>query len=239
MNDTNRPYVICHMLTSLDGKIDGEYMSSKGCTHALQEYGKIREYYGCQATLYGTVTVEGSYAEGIVSELPQSHVVYGNEDYVAQSDVNNYIVAIDTDGKFKWTSKYIEKKRRPKAHIIEVLTNKVSNDYIAYLRELDISYIFVGNDSLDLSLLLSKLKVLFGIDKLMIAGGGYTNWSFVQDNLIDELSIVVAPVADGNTESVSIFEKSQDLPYHKPAVFNLKDVQRLAGDSIWLRYILA
>lgn len=31
-----RPYVVCHMLASVDGKIDGDYMSSPECLGALR-----------------------------------------------------------------------------------------------------------------------------------------------------------------------------------------------------------
>lgn len=47
----NRPYVICHMLTSLDGKIDGAYMSAPECAPALTAYGNLRGVFRCQATL--------------------------------------------------------------------------------------------------------------------------------------------------------------------------------------------
>ncbi len=40
---------------------------------------------------------------------------------------------------------------------------------------------------------LGKLKALFHIDRLMLAGGGQMNWSFAQEDLIDELSIILAP----------------------------------------------
>lgn len=37
----NRPYVVCHMLTSLDGKIDGSFFGSPETEPALAEYGNI------------------------------------------------------------------------------------------------------------------------------------------------------------------------------------------------------
>ena len=54
-----KPFVVCHMLTSLDGKIDGAYMSTPECGPALQKYGELRGFYGCDATLYGTTTMLG------------------------------------------------------------------------------------------------------------------------------------------------------------------------------------
>lgn len=37
-----KPYVICHMLTSLDGKIDGAYFDADECLLALKAYGELR-----------------------------------------------------------------------------------------------------------------------------------------------------------------------------------------------------
>ena len=233
----NKPYVICHMLTSLDGKIDGEFFSAPECLSALQQFSKVRTSCDCSATLYGTTTMEGGYADGRIGELPRGNSVYPREDYIAASDVPNYIVSLDPKGVLAFSGKYLERKNRPKAHIIEVLTGQILNEYITYLRSLDISYIFAGEDQLDCELLLEKLKNLFGISKLMISGGGLTNWSFVQENLIDELSLVIAPVADGNREAASIFEKADFLPHRAPASFTLKSVEQIDGDTLWLRYL--
>ena len=234
----NRPYVICHMLASLDGKIDGEFFSAPECAPAVQQFAKVRTVYNCNATLYGTTTMEGGYADGQIGTLPKSDTVYSREDYVAVSDVDNYIVSLDPQGVLAFSGKYLEKKNRPKAHIIEVLSEQVSSDYLAYLRSLDISYVITGKEQLDCKLLLEKLKSLFGIEKLMISGGGLTNWSFVQENLIDELSLVIAPVADGGCESATIFEKAGFLPHRSPAAFTLKAARQIEGDTLWLRYLL-
>lgn len=234
----NRPYVICHMLASLDGKIDGEFFSSPECAPAIRQFAKVRDFYNCSATLYGTTTMEGGYADGLIETLPKSDDAYSCEDYIAESDVKNYIVSLDPQGVLAFSGKYIEKKNRPKAHIIEVLTEQVSCGYLAYLRSLDISYVIAGKDQLDCRLLLEKLKTMFNIEKLMISGGGLTNWSFVQENLIDELSLIIAPVADGSRESAAIFEKADFLPHRIPAAFTLKAVEQIDKDTLWLQYLL-
>lgn len=232
-----KPYVICHMLTSLDGKIDGAYFNADECLPALKAYGELRPDFGCQATLYGTTTMQGGYSNGLSGTVPKSSIVYPQEDYIAEPDFGNYIISLDPDGILGWSSNIIEKKKRPKAHVIEVLTQKVSNDYLAYLRKFNISYIFAGEDRIDCSLLLRKLKNCFSIERLMIAGGGVTNWSFASEGLIDELSLVIAPVADGNTHSVSIFEAAGLSRQDSIATFRLKEARPLDGDVLWLRYL--
>ena len=42
----DRPFVVCHMLSSLDGKIDGEFFSVPECRPALAEYGNRRGQTG-------------------------------------------------------------------------------------------------------------------------------------------------------------------------------------------------
>lgn len=71
----------------------------------------------------------------------------------------------------------------------------------------------------------------------MVSGGGYVNWSFLQEGLIDEMSIVMTPITDGNTETNTIFERADYLPEIDPVKFELKDVKRLDGDVVWLNYL--
>ena len=122
------------------------------------------------------------------------------------------------------------------ARVIEALTGKVSDGYLRYLRERGISYVFAGEDRLDCGLLARKLLVRFGIRRLMVAGGGVADWSFLREGLLDELSLVLTPIADGSTTAVSIFENADFLPPHPPAALRLLEVKQLEGDVLWLRY---
>ena len=231
-----KPFVICHMFTSMDGKIDGAFMSDPAAVPARTEYGNLRSFYGCNATLYGTVTMAGGFADGWEKHVPSSPTHFPKEDWLSPSETGYYIISVDPKGELGWSSGYIEKKGRPRARAIEVLTEQVSNDYLAYLRGYGVSYLFAGKEQLDCALLFHKLKTQLGIEKLMLAGGGYMNGSFLTAGLIDEVSIVIAPVADGNTKSVSVFERFEYLPNQKPTPFTLLEAKRMDGDGLWLRY---
>ncbi|WP_221404984.1 dihydrofolate reductase family protein [Apibacter adventoris] len=117
-----------------------------------------------------------------------------------------------------------------------MLTGKSSNAYKDFLRRLNISYIIAGDENLDCALASEKLYELFGIETLMLSGGGYINGSFLNEGLIDELSLVVAPVTDGSPDTVTLFGRAGCLPEKPPVEFSLLAVEQLAGDCVWLRY---
>ena len=231
-----RPFVVCHMVSSVDGKINGSWFEAPEVGIPLKESGMIRNAYQCNATLYGATTMAETYAEGYVKNLPHSDTIFPREDYTAHSEVDSYFAAIDPQGSIAYANKYIEKRGRPKVHVIEVLLERVFDDYLAYLQNLEISYIFAGKDSLDPVLCMEKLHSLFGLNKLMICGGGIVDYTFLQAGLIDELSLVIVPLTDGATEGATVFDRSPFVPVTPAIPFRLLEVKILPGDGVWLRY---
>lgn len=147
--------------------------------------------------------------------------------------MGNFIISLDPKGELAFSSSALAKKGWPAAHVVEVLTEQASPAYLSYLRQRGISYIFAGKERLDCALLLQKLHALFGVDRLMVAGGSATNWSFLQKNLIDEVSLVVAPVVDGGN-ALSSFARPHFLPPHMPVALSLLEAKPLGGGALWL-----
>ena len=233
------PRVICHMLMSLDGKINGRYFSLPETRPGLRKYGELRTFYGCPATIYGAATAAEGYADGsvFVSDMPEKSAEAIRPVYVGISGAENYIVVMDPEGTLAWSGPYVEKKGRPKAHVIEALTERASESCIAYLQGLGVSTIIAGEEQIDCELLLRKLKEFFGIDSVLLAGGGITNWAFAARGLIDELSVVLTPTADGDSGAASLFEAGSLAPAI-PKAFSLKAVEVIENDTLWLRYLL-
>lgn len=235
----NRPYIFCHMMTSLDGKIMGSYMDTpegKAAGNVFYQiaFGK-NPYYKHQGWLSGRVTTDDNFTfykkpnlDAYTSPVPEG-------DFVAQPDAGMYYVSVDPGGKLGWTNHeltYIDTK----AHVIEVLTEKTSNAFKAFLRCLGISYIIAGANELDYALALSKLKTLFGIETLMLGGGGVLNWSFIQAGMCDEVSVVIAAAADGSPDTPPLFRAQQELSENHAIGFQLQEMKAMDGGSIWLRY---
>ena len=52
-----RPYIILHMLTSIDGKITGNYMQTKTCELLCEEYYRINREYKAEGYICGRITM--------------------------------------------------------------------------------------------------------------------------------------------------------------------------------------
>ncbi|WP_027090244.1 dihydrofolate reductase family protein [Thomasclavelia saccharogumia] len=235
----NRPYIFCHMLTSLDGKIMGNYMDTSECDEPGDKFYDIafgkEPYYKHQGWLSGRVTTDDNFTMYKKPNLNENDPVVPEGDFIADGDYHMYYVSIDPSGKLGWqtnTLTYVDTT----AHVLEVLTEKASNAYKAMLRRLNISYVIAGQEELDYELLMEKLYQKFHIETLMLGGGGILNWSFIQAGLCDELSLVIAPVADGSSQTPALFETREGLTQDIPVGFELKNVETLSQGGLWLRY---
>ena len=82
-----------------------------------------------------------------------------------------------------------------------------------------------------INLLIPDLILLqIGKDKII------SSWSFLQAGMCDELSLVVAPAADGNPRTQSLFRAQEGLSTDKPISFTLLSAEARAGSALWLRY---
>lgn len=234
--ESKLPKIVCHMMTALDGKITGPFMNAAVTEIVGNEYERTNESYQPQAWLCGRVTTDENFTFYRQPELDEHAPQVPEGDFVAEAHASMYYVSVDASGRIGWETNTLHYANRPAAHIIEVLTERTSNAYRAFLRKLGISYVIAGEKELDCRLAAEKLKALFGIDTLMVSGGGFINWTFLQAGLVDELSLVIAPVADGENNTVTLFEKSDYLPEHAPVEFTLQSAEVVAGGGIWLRY---
>ena len=79
-----------------------------------------------------------------------------------------------------------------------------------------------------------KLRTAFGIRRLLLEGGGKINGSFLAAGLIDELSILIAPVADGSIGTPTLFDAMAGKGLARK--LRLISIARIKGDLVWLRY---
>lgn len=204
-----KPYVICHMLMSIDGKVTGNFLNEESIATSIERYYEINRNLTKDALALGRVTMEESFTKGLKPDLSKySNEEMIKEDYIYDPNYNYYVVAFDRKGKLGYTSNIIfdEDEGYNKMMVIEVLTENVSSSYLRYLRELNISYIFAGKEDLNMSLALEKLNRYFNINNLLLEGGSIINGAFLKEDLIDELSLVVVPLIASSNDKPLFYE---------------------------------
>lgn len=228
----NRPYIICHMVSSLDGKVTGKYLFTDACKEATDLYYQLHREYNADAFACGRITMEGSFTGGWYPDLSAFEQTEDFRDYLTDATGDFFAVAFDPHGRLGWKSNRIvdadEDPGYDKARIIEVLTHQVSGRYLTYLQSLGIPYIFAGQTQIDIDEALRKLKTYFGINRLLLEGGSILNGAFQRSGVIDELSLVVAPMV-ADAEDKPLFMNSTLESYV------LEEIQNHHG-NLWLNY---
>lgn len=233
-----KPYVIIHTLTTLDGRIHNidlpEFDSAallyeQLALHADQQVFHINGY------LNGRVTTDDNNTFYRKPDVDESAAPVPEGDFVANANAPMYYVSIDPSGRLGWLENFVDYGTR-RAHVVSVLTGKASNAYKDLLRRLGISYVIAGQDRLDNALVLHKLATLFGMQRVMIGGGGVLNWAYLQDGLVDELSLLLAPVADASPDAPGLFTAREPLSKVQPHSFSLIEAKPMKDGTVWLRY---
>ncbi|MCJ0765987.1 dihydrofolate reductase family protein [Variovorax terrae] len=233
-----KPYVIVHTLTSLDGRIHNielpEFDSAalqyeQLALHADQQVLNIQGY------LNGRVSTDDNFTHYREPNLNESADTVPAGDFVAEAHAPMYYVALDPAGRLGWQENHVD-YGGVRSHVVSVLTEQASNAYKDLLRRLGISYVIAGKDAPDNALALHKLATLFGMQRVMIGGGGVLNWSYMQDGLVDEVSLLLAPVSDASPDAPGLFTAKAPLTRIAPRSFTLIDVKPLRDSTVWLRY---
>jgi len=217
------------MAASIDGRIVAG--AWPGHADVSQEYEKIHAKYDSSGWMCGRVTME-PFAKRVRSEDEVRSEYSGDkqrDDHTASGNYESFAFAIDASGRLAWESNDINGD-----HVVAVLSERVSDEYLAFLRDRGVSYILAGAKDVDLSLALEKIGKRFRVRALMLEGGGRINGGMLRDGLIDEVSLLVAPVADGRIGTPALFDiDGENVTSH---LLVLEAVERRANDIVWLRY---
>jgi len=230
----NRPHIICHMVTSIDGKVTGDFLSRPECEAATDVYYELNRKYnknGANGFICGRVTMESSFTGGWYPDLTEYPCIESKYDFISDNLSGFYAVSFDPKGKLGWKSNKIidEDPGYNKAQIIEVLTEQADGRYLGYLQDMEIPYIFAGETEIDVKIALEKLESLMGINTLLLEGGSIVNGYFERAGVIDELSLVVVPMI-ADVEDKPLFMNST------VSDFELKEIKKYKSSVIWLNY---
>lgn len=220
-----KPHVTMHMLSSIDGRIVTGNWQPEAASRASEVYEDIHRQLKGDAWIVGRTTM-AEFAEGAPVPIATAERFPRTTWRGPAAATGPYAIALDRHGKL-----HLNIERANGDPIIAVLTEAVPDDHLAELKRDGISYIFAGRSSLDLHLALDTLNREFGITSLLLEGGGGINGTFLTEGLIDEISLLLVPIADG-TAGPSIFDREAA----EGRSLRLLQVDRLGDDMLHLRY---
>lgn len=221
-----RPYIICHMLSSIDGRIEGGILND---VSPGGEYEATGAELSGDAWVCGRTTMQMHFAEKKLFVSKTSRKAGPRPFHVARR-AKSYAISIDTNGRLRWAKSDIDGD-----HLICVVSERAPEDYLTMLRAGDISYIVAGRCSVDLTKAVELLGKHFGIKRLLLEGGGNINGAFLQEGLVNELSLLVVPGIDGRHDIPTVFDGMN--PKRRRAVrLKLTSMSKRKKDTLWLRY---
>lgn len=217
-----RPYIICHMMMSIDGRIDCAMTEQ---IHGANEYCPLLEELNVPTTLSGRVTAQLEMAEP--GEFSPTHPeIHCTEGFSKKCDAEGYEVVTDTNGKLLW-------KNDDKPLLI-IMSTRASKEYIDYLDSRNISWIVEGTDRIDLNRAMEILYEAFGVKRMAVVGGGNINGGFLDAGLLVELSILIGPAVDGRKRMGAVIDgRTMQAPLVQ---LKLLPVKQYEDEGVWLRY---
>ena len=218
-----KPYVICHMMASIDGRID--------CAMTEQiegnSYYEALEALNLDATIEGKITALMHYAEKKPFEDGDSPATGVDEIYKSHES-KHWEAIVETRGTLQWPEGDTPDR-------LCIVSQQTSRAYLDYLRDRGISYIVVGRDHVDLAQATALMHSEFGAERIGVVGGGHINGSFLAMGLIDEVSMVFGPAIDGREGFGAAFD-GIDASHEHPYKLHLKSVRQMDDECVWLRY---
>jgi riboflavin biosynthesis pyrimidine reductase len=218
------------MCTSVDGKILG---SRWGKLPGYKDGGDLFEStaasLGIGAWLVGTTTMDEF--DGPKTKLPRVRQPIARRDHIVNPKARRLAIGADAKGVLRFQQNEVGGD-----HVVLLVTQRVSDEYLAHLQAAGVSYLFCGKKEIDLKVALEKLGTIFKLRKLTLQGGGKFNGAMLKAGLVDEISHLTVPVADGGVGVSSIFDIPGPAPAKAAATLRLISLRQLPGGVIWARY---
>lgn len=99
--------------------------------------------------------------------LPRASGSVDRKDHVADPAARRFAIGVDAKGVLRFHEPEVDGD-----HIVVLVSQQVSDAYLAHLRAAGVSYLFCGRGHVDVRRAIRKIGSRLGLRKLMLEGGG-------------------------------------------------------------------
>jgi riboflavin biosynthesis pyrimidine reductase len=219
------PFIVCHMMASLDGRIDCDMLETLG---ENKTYYETLASYECAAFIEGRVSrAKHAALPGTFEDKGGARAGFAIYRAIGTEQTAGWSVALDTKGTLLWKDALVDDKP-----LLCIVSEATPAAYLDYLKSKGISYIAVGAECIDLARAMELLHEHFCAGRVAVVGGGHINAAFLAAGLLDEISILYGPLIDGRADMASIFD---GLPAETPPrKLSLRSVKRFDDGCVWM-----
>ena len=224
-----KPFIVCHMMASLDGRIDCDMLEQLG---ENESYDETLKHYNCQAFLEGRVSrAKHAALPGTFEDKGGARAGFAVHRAAGIEQEKSWSIAVDTKGTLLWKDAQVDDKP-----LVCIVSEAAPAAYLDYLKDKGISYIAVGEKHIDLVRAMNALNEHFGVERVAVVGGGHINAAFLAAGLLDEISVLYGPIVDGRANMAAVFDGlPADTP---PRKLTLRTVKQFDDGCVWMTYRL-
>ena len=189
LKESKHPYVILSSAMTIDGKI-----ASKSGDPDISDEDDWKSVHKLRTEVDAIMVGKSS----IIKDNPKLHIkYYDHKGY--------YRIILDSNLSIPLESNVVSYKPETYPTII-VTTENVNVDKVRAFESKNVEVVKSGKGSrVDI---VELMPILYdkGIKRILLEGGGNLNWSFIKNNLVDEVKISIAPWMVGGKNAVSLVE---------------------------------
>jgi len=203
LREIEKPYVILSAAMTIDGKI-----ASKTGDPELSDELDWREVHKLRSNVDGIMVGKNT----ILNDNPKLHIKFYKHDGYKR-------IVVDSNLSVPIDSQVIT--FQPEIYSTIICTTE--NTPTAKIKDFELRGVKIiksgKGKKVNIPILLPLLYNL-GIHKLLLEGGGTLNWSFIKNNLVDEIRLTIAPWMVGGKTAISLvdgegFESMKQAPRFK------------------------
>jgi 2,5-diamino-6-(ribosylamino)-4(3H)-pyrimidinone 5'-phosphate reductase len=231
----DRPKVVIFNCTSLDGRMDGGVGTAD-----MGLYYQLASSWNADAMLSGSNTIlaafSGAAFAGQVETPPDAPAGEGGAKELHPLAVP-YLVVVDSRGRIH---NWAQIQAQPFWRQVIVLCARLTPP--SYLEELDrqgVAHIAAGEQRVDLRRALEMLYAQYCIRTLRVDSGGALNGALLRAGLVDEVSVLLAPLLVGGESPRSMFVAPDLAAPEQAILLRLAHCEPVGEDRLWLRYQVA
>ena len=138
-------------------------------------------------------------------------------------------IILDSRGALSKSSKILQTSNTVKTII--VVSKKITKKNLQKLKNYPVEILIIGDDKINIKLLL-KILGEKKIKTILLDGGGTTTWEFIKNNFVDEFLITLTPFILGGKKAISLVQGEGFTTISNSSKLRLNVFKRLDNDLV-------